>query len=401
MNCSLCFFYVVITTDPIEWIKMHRIFVACESQAMTEKKRSENKNGYQRLKLKKRKRRMVHMRNQRRLLVIVFALFFTLTTACAQEEVAEQQLHPQSQSNPFIDDNPNRLSNPIKDDLNVQFDDPFDNNTDVLPIPLVQRENHSYLPLDPLMDALGYNYVWDNDSQSYKIGDFDVVYEIKMNASSAMKADQPVYLENEPYFENGIPYVPIEVIDKLFQEDVNVALQQEQLFLYPTIDEDLTGEGSELSFAEDSADQLSSREGISAFALKDVNVSKLIATGKKYLGVKYEFGAEPYSKSKTFDCSSFTQHVYGIYGVDLPRISRNQAKKGVSVSRNNLKKGDLLFFYVPGRFKSNETVGHVGIYIGNNQMLHASPKPEDGVQITNINKDYWKETYLGARRVVK
>ncbi len=58
-----------------------------------------------------------------------------------------------------------------------------------------------------------------------------------------------------------------------------------------------------------------------------------------------------------------------------------------------------MFFYVPGRFKTNKTVGHVGIYIGNMQMLNASPKPKNGVQITNINKPYWKTTFLRAKRI--
>jgi hypothetical protein len=54
---------------------------------------------------------------------------------------------------------------------------------------------------------------------------------------------------------------------------------------------------------------------------------------------------------------------------------------------------------VPGRFKTDKIVGHVGIYMGNNQMIHASPKPKDGVQITNINQPYWKKTFLSAKRL--
>lgn len=71
---------------------------------------------------------------------------------------------------------------------------------------------------------------------------------------------------------------------------------------------------------------------------------------------------------------------------------------GEPVSRNALKPGDLLFFYVPGRFKSNKVVGHVGIYMGNGQMIHACPQPLNGVQITSINKPFWKKTFLVARR---
>src|SRR5690606_8471984 len=100
------------------------------------------------------------------------------------------------------------------------------------------------------------------------------------------------------------------------------------------------------------------------------------------------------------DCSSFVQHIYKAVGVNMPRVARNQAEKGKSVSRSNLQPGDLMYFSVPGRFRSERTVGHVAIYMGNNKMIHSSPSPKDGVQITDINDDYWKRTYLHARRVL-
>jgi len=58
-----------------------------------------------------------------------------------------------------------------------------------------------------------------------------------------------------------------------------------------------------------------------------------------------------------------------------------------------------MYFYVPGRFKSNKKVGHVGIYMGGGKMIHSSPLPKDGVQITNIDKAYWKRTYLYSKRI--
>jgi cell wall-associated NlpC family hydrolase len=124
----------------------------------------------------------------------------------------------------------------------------------------------------------------------------------------------------------------------------------------------------------------------------------LVAFAKKYLGIVYEFGAGPYKESGTFDCSSFTQLVFEQFNVKLPRVASQQAEMGTYVARDNLQVGDLLFFYVPGRFKSNETVGHVGIYIGDGNMIHASPEPENGVQVTPINKEYWKDTFLYAKR---
>jgi cell wall-associated NlpC family hydrolase len=91
--------------------------------------------------------------------------------------------------------------------------------------------------------------------------------------------------------------------------------------------------------------------------------------------------------------------VYSVYGVALARTARDQSYQGVNVSRYSLRLGDLVFFFVPGRFRTNTTVGHVGIYIGNNKMIDADSLPKNGVQITDLNRPYWKRTFLRARRV--
>jgi len=128
--------------------------------------------------------------------------------------------------------------------------------------------------------------------------------------------------------------------------------------------------------------------------------SDVIREAEKYLGVRYDFGAGDYKDSHTFDCSSFTQYIFDKFGVSLPRTAREQGELGSSVSRSNLKKGDLVFFSVPGRFKSDSTVGHVGIYMGNGKMINANSAPEDGVQITDINKPYWQNNFLFAKRIL-
>lgn len=128
--------------------------------------------------------------------------------------------------------------------------------------------------------------------------------------------------------------------------------------------------------------------------------SDVIREAEKYLGVRYDFGAGDYSRTHTFDCSSFTQYIFDKFGVSLPRTARAQGRLGRTVSRSDLQKGDLLFFSVPGRFKSDSTVGHVGIYMGNGQMINANTAPQDGVQITDINKQHWQDTFLFAKRIL-
>lgn len=121
---------------------------------------------------------------------------------------------------------------------------------------------------------------------------------------------------------------------------------------------------------------------------------RVINEGLKYRGTPYKFGAKS-GQTKTFDCSSFTQYVYGKVGVKLPRNSRQQSQVGKTVSSSNLKKGDLLFFKTGNR--KDGKIDHVAIYMGNNQILHSIPS--GGVQVSKFSS-FWKKTYVGAKRVL-
>jgi peptidoglycan DL-endopeptidase CwlO len=93
------------------------------------------------------------------------------------------------------------------------------------------------------------------------------------------------------------------------------------------------------------------------------------------------------SGSGSFDCSGLTAYAYYAAGVALPHSSALQSTMGKSVSRADLRPGDLVFFYSP--------VSHVGIYIGNGQMVHA-PTTGDVVKIANVDDI---GSYAGARRL--
>jgi len=116
----------------------------------------------------------------------------------------------------------------------------------------------------------------------------------------------------------------------------------------------------------------------------------VIATGKQYIGVKYVYGG---TTPAGFDCSGFTQYVFAKNGVNLPRVSRDQFKVGMSVSFNNLRSGDLVFFSLA----KNGVIDHVGIYVGNGQFINASSSK--GVTIYTLG-NYWKSAYVGAKRVL-
>ncbi len=98
---------------------------------------------------------------------------------------------------------------------------------------------------------------------------------------------------------------------------------------------------------------------------------------KKWIGTKYVWGGN--SLTKGIDCSGFVKQVYKQFGYTTPRVSRDMAKKYKSISISDLKPGDLIFY---GRVKDNY-INHVGIYIGNGQVIHSSTN-YNGVAISSM-----------------
>lgn len=112
----------------------------------------------------------------------------------------------------------------------------------------------------------------------------------------------------------------------------------------------------------------------------------------KYLNVPYQYGGN--SKSG-IDCSAFTQNVYkSTLSVNLLRSAREQYKQGEVISDvDDLQFGDLVFFDT----RSGVSPGHVGIYIGDELFAHASSKK--GVTISSLNHTYYKDRFMGSRRI--
>ena len=113
-----------------------------------------------------------------------------------------------------------------------------------------------------------------------------------------------------------------------------------------------------------------------------------------YLGERYVWGsAQP---GVGFDCSGLTSYLYNkVCGISLYRNSAAQSNNGYPVSKSNLKQGDLLFFSTNG----SGSISHVGIYVGNGKMIHAST-PSTGVIISDIESNYYSNTFVTARRIL-
>lgn len=123
---------------------------------------------------------------------------------------------------------------------------------------------------------------------------------------------------------------------------------------------------------------------------------KIIEYAKKLLGVRYVYGG---SSPKGFDCSGFVQYVFKNFGIKLERIAANQSKHGEKVSKENLIKGDLVFFDTNG---GRNSIEHVGIYIGDGKFIHASSgRSTRKVVVSDLTQGFYKDTYMKARRYIK
>jgi peptidoglycan DL-endopeptidase CwlO len=113
----------------------------------------------------------------------------------------------------------------------------------------------------------------------------------------------------------------------------------------------------------------------------------VVGVAMSQLGVPYVWGG---SSPGGFDCSGLVMWAYAQVGVSLPHSSYAQYGAGVAVSRDQLQPGDLVFF---------DGLGHVGIYIGGGQFVHA-PHTGDVVKISSLGEGWYTSAYVGARRIL-
>ena len=113
-----------------------------------------------------------------------------------------------------------------------------------------------------------------------------------------------------------------------------------------------------------------------------------------FVGYPYVYGG---SSPKGFDCSGFTTYIYKQFGYSINRTASNQLDNGTAVSMSELQPGDLVFFKKSG--SGSKRASHVGIYIGNNQFVHASTSTV-GVIISGMDEAYYTSGFVGGRRLV-
>ena len=176
-----------------------------------------------------------------------------------------------------------------------------------------------------------------------------------------------------------------------------LALKTGQVLLLPRDGSQLDDDAEELG-DEDGAVQASGAEGEKGDLVPSAPLGKwgnpeerglLVRVAKTFLGVPYKLGG---STLRGIDCSALVKKIYEIFNIQLPRTTREQFKIGKRVDMNQLEEGDLVFF----RQRGNRA--HVGIYVGDNQFVHASSYSRE-VKIDHLNTPYYSQRFLRGVRV--
>ncbi|ODJ55066.1 hypothetical protein BFR42_06650 [Brochothrix thermosphacta] len=123
----------------------------------------------------------------------------------------------------------------------------------------------------------------------------------------------------------------------------------------------------------------------SAPSTSGLSFNTLFSFAQQFSGTPYVWGG---TTPSGFDCSGFTQYVYGNSGVSLNRTAGDQMNQSTKISEGQAKPGDLVFF----SYNGGSSIDHVGIYMGNGQMINAQ---NNGVKIDNIHGNGWGEFLVG------
>ena len=125
----------------------------------------------------------------------------------------------------------------------------------------------------------------------------------------------------------------------------------------------------------------------------DEERQNLIRQAKGLLGTPYKLGGEGLAG---IDCSAFVKKMFSGFNVLLPRTAREQYDVGTKITRDQLSMGDLVFFKTKQR-EPHPT--HVGIFMGNDQFIHASALNKGGVRIDSLSSEFYDKRFSGATRI--
>ena len=140
---------------------------------------------------------------------------------------------------------------------------------------------------------------------------------------------------------------------------------------------------------------LSLTVGSILYAKADIKVDELISLAKSKVGSSYQYAK---AGPNHFDCSGFVYYLFKTNNITIPRTSLNQSKDGKKITREEIKKGDILFFDTSNK----KHVNHSGVYLGNGKFIHSSSGKAYGVTISNLDKGFYLDKFRwGIRKIEK
>jgi LysM repeat protein len=191
----------------------------------------------------------------------------------------------------------------------------------------------------------------------------------------------------------GLPVEEIKKMNQLHLSNLKIG----QLLILPKLENRVEGgeefgdveEVAEEGVTDGNGDGKGSPEALGKWSNPEER-NLFVRVVKTFLGAPYRLGG---STLKGIDCSAFVKKIYQVFSVDLPRTAREQFSIGKKVEKAQLEEGDLVFFKTR---RANNT--HVGIYIGNNEFVHASSRNRE-VKVDNLDAPYFNQRFLKGVRV--
>lgn len=292
-----------------------------------------------------------------------------------------------------------------------------------------------YLPFVQLSKVLGYNHIkFEKNTLTYEVTDGSTDLRVTMGGTRAKKGNEYVNIK-PPLWINETGYISLHAGGALFNSTIKFQPQNGSIQIQKPAQQYFVHSGDTLynisRIHHTTVEELKRVNNLTSNLIKDGQVLKLpnssslkemepvkeqepvkngakatvadqrekvIEVAKQYIGAGYKFGATLAEAPKLFDCSSYTQLVFQKISINIPRVSRDQASKGNSVT--NLQTGDLMFFTMKDIYTDGR-VAHVGIYMGDGNMIHASTSK--GVMISKdvFQNPYWSKNYLFSKRIIK
>ncbi len=297
--------------------------------------------------------------------------------------------------------------------------------------------NRTFVPVRYISEQLGASVNWNSDTGTVVITKDADSIKLVVGSTEVVKNGVPSSMDVAPVIADGRTMVPLRFVSKQFGAVVNwnvsnnsvsiitaktntvytvktgdtlwrIALTygvsiEDLLKINPELNPDKlmidqqlnlplasTANEPDSSLAEEE-NPVISRGGGRTISL-NCTADEFVEYAEEYLGIPYAYGG---ATPDGFDCSGFTQYVAANFGGHLPHSSSEQYNYGISIEKENLLTGDLVFFEASDESKM---IGHVGIYIGEGKFIHA-PQAGGYVEISNLSNVYFDKYYYGAIRM--